>query len=336
MAQPNKKKSVEKAEAPESNLSNEDSLGAAGIEEQLAQLRSTTPIAYAAEESKSPLASPIGYKRKHGGLPATKKSLGQNWLEDPEATQAIVEALGCGKGDLVFEVGPGGGALTEPLIKSGADIVAFELDQRMINVLEHRFAGVENFKVLHQDALQVDLAEVAGERSFFLAGNLPYHITSSLLFGMFEFALANPGKIRKLVILVQYEVAVRIAAEPGSSSFSILSIFTRLWGTPHFIRKVPRTSFKPSPKVDAGIIELEFSENPLYPLPSWVTFRRLVKGTFKMRRKMLRNSMKSIAHIGDWEKLDFDWTRRPQTVSTEEYAWLASKLIPKNMQEEDS
>lgn len=310
-----------------------DSLTREEVEAQLAALRNSGAPPDV-DDSSSQLASPIGYTRKHGGLPPTKKSLGQNWLNDVFAAHSIVESLELSPGDAVLEVGPGGGALTEHLLETGAEVFAVEIDRRMTKVLEDTFRDHPRFHLEHADILQSEFEELVTRVPFSIVGNLPYHITSSLLFKILDQAREKPGTIRRVVLMVQYEVARRIISRPGDSEYSILSVFCRLWGEPELVLKVDRSQFRPPPKVDAGVIRFDIAAEPLHPLPHWPTFKRLVKGTFGKRRKMLRNSMPGIAQIGRWEDLEFDWTRRPQTLSTAEFAWLASRLIPKRQRTE--
>ncbi len=307
---------------------NAEPLSAEEIEERLAALSSSSQVQ---DDSASRLARPIGYARKHGGLPPNKKSLGQNWLEDPYACSQIASAVMALGTNRVLEVGPGAGALTEALLEKGASVTAVEIDQRMIEVLGEHWPDHSRFKVFHEDILQVDWADLMEEKPFILAGNLPYHITSNLMFHAMDMALERPGVLKGIVLLMQLEVVHKIIAEPGDSEYGILAVFTRLWGEPELILEVPRTAFQPPPKVDAGVLMLPIGGEPRYPVPHWQTFKRLVKGTFSKRRKMLRNSMSGISGIGPWEQIDFDWSRRPQTISAEEYAWLAAQLIPQKV-----
>ncbi|MDP8206088.1 MAG: 16S rRNA (adenine(1518)-N(6)/adenine(1519)-N(6))-dimethyltransferase RsmA [Candidatus Electryonea clarkiae] len=275
------------------------------------------------------LASPIGYSRKHGGLPPGKKSLGQNWLTDPTVAYDIAKLLELKEQDLVLEVGPGGGALTEALLTTGAEIIAVEIDKEMIRILSSRWEEQSRLRLEHSDILQADWESLTGGREFSIAGNLPFHITSSLLFKIMDYAREQPGKIKRIAVMVQLEVAKRIVSKPGSSEYGILSVFMRFWGEPQLSFKVPAQAFKPVPKVDAAILLMDIAAEPVYPSARWDTVRRLVKGTFRMRRKMLRNSMPTIANITPWQDIDFDWTRRPQTVSAAEFAWLAEQLEPR-------
>ncbi len=298
------------------------------LEQPLENSYSENGITVSGEEDSERLAEPIGYFRKHGGLPAVKKSLGQNWLVDSSAAEEIVRSLSLSPGDRVIEVGPGGGALTSILLDTGAKVSAIEIDQRMVEVLKSKFESNDNIDIIHSNILTAEFLDITDGENFSLVGNLPYHITSSLLFKIMDHARINPGTLRRIVVMMQVEVAERIASPPGHSDYGILSVFTRLWGDPELVLKVDRSSFNPAPKVDAGVIRLDLAAYPRYPLPHWQTFKRLVKGTFHMRRKMLRNSLPTISQISDWKMIEFDWTRRPQTLSTEEFAWLAERLIP--------
>ncbi len=296
------------------------------LEEQLKQMRGRTGPP---PEEDDRLARPIGYTRKHGGLPPTKKSLGQNWLEDPGVCREIAHAATSAGTPHVLEVGPGGGALTEALLDAAADVVAVELDQRMVEVLAQRWGDNDRLRVVHEDVIQADWPPLMNHQPFVLAGNLPYHITSILLFNALDLAREQPGLLKRIVVLVQLEVARRIVAQPGDSEYGILSVFTRFWGEPELILEVGREAFNPPPKVDAGVLVLDIAEQPRYEFDDWQTLKRLVKGTFGKRRKMLRNSMPAVAGLRPWQEVDFDWTRRPQTLSAEEYAWLARELTPK-------
>lgn len=296
------------------------------LEQQLAGLR-TGPAA--SEEDEERLAAPIGYVRKHGGLPATKKSLGQNWLLDANVSMEMVQRLGAAPGDLVLEVGPGPGALTEHLLRAGARVIAVEIDKRMVEHLQERWPNEPNLTIVHDNILDADLASLTGDQPFTVIGNLPYNITSSLLFHLLDFAREHPDRLRRLMVMLQLEVARRACAKPGESEYGQLAVILRLWGDPEIVMTVPREMFSPAPKVDAGIVLMDFTPEPRWPVPNFDAFRRLVKGVFAKRRKMLRNSLPTIPRLAFHEGLDVDLTRRPQTLSTEEYAHLATQLIPK-------
>jgi len=280
------------------------------------------------DDPRNRLASPIGYVRKHGGLPPTRKSLGQNWLTDSNAVRDIANAIEAEKDDLVVEIGPGTGALTEQLLANGYHIIGVEIDSRMIDHLNQRWGDHERLIVHHADVMKTEISELSDGEPFKLIGNLPYNITSSLLFKLLDEFRAHPGIITRIVVLLQYEVALRLVANPGDSEASVLSLLLRFWGEPELAMKVPRDVFHPEPKVDAGLLTMDVYSQPLHPVENWSTLLKLVKGTFSKRRKMLRNSVPGIMGIRPIEDVDFDWTRRPQTLSAAEYAWLAEQLTP--------
>ncbi|MFH0883360.1 MAG: 16S rRNA (adenine(1518)-N(6)/adenine(1519)-N(6))-dimethyltransferase RsmA [bacterium] len=296
------------------------------LEQRLARLRASEPVR---EETGDRLAAPIGYIRKHGGLPPTKKSLGQNCLLDAGIALEIVQRLEVEKGSLVVEVGPGPGALTEHLLRAGAEVVAIEIDSRMVEHLRERWPEEPNLTVIHENILDADLDECTGWKPFAVIGNLPYNITSSLLFHLLDFAREHPGQLTRLMVMLQLEVAKRACALPGDSDYGQLAVMLRLWGDPEIVMTVPKEMFTPAPKVDGGIVRMDVAAEPRWPVPHYDTFRRLVKGVFTKRRKMLRNSLPAIPNLAFHEGLDVDLTRRPQTLSTEEYAHLATQLIPK-------
>lgn len=289
----------------------------------------------AVDDDRAALAAPIGYTRKHGGLPPTRKSLGQNWLVDPQVTRQIASQLAAGPGDLILEIGPGGGALTAELLRSGADVCAVEIDRRMVDVLSERWPAEDRLTVHHADILRADIGELTDGRPCFIAGNLPYNITSSFLFKLFDENLARPGAIRQVIVLLQKEAAERVAAGPGESETNVLSVFLRVWGEPELVMTVPRDVFDPPPKVDAGLIRFDVSAEPRVPIDHWDTFRRLVKGSFANRRKMLRNTVPAIPHLGPVDGIEFDWSRRPQDLSVAEFAWLANQLVPKKARDHE-
>jgi 16S rRNA (adenine1518-N6/adenine1519-N6)-dimethyltransferase len=208
-------------------------------------------------------------------------------------------------------------------------VIGVEIDRRLVRELQERHGDHPRLQIVHDDVIRADWGAVTGGRPFVLAGNLPYNITSALLFKALDVAREQPGLVRRIVVLLQHEVAQRLVAEPGSSEYSVLTVFLRMFGEPELLRVVPRGAFRPPPKVDAGLLRVELGERIRYPVPHWPTLRALVKGTFAKRRKMLRNTIPSIPGLAPMEGVEFDWTRRPQTLSAEEFAWLAAQLTPK-------
>src|SRR5688572_29187479 len=193
--------------------------------------------------------------------PKPKKSLGQNFLVDQNYIERIIAAVGPTANDLVFEIGPGRGALTERIISSGAHVVAIELDNNLIGPLTERFKGQTNFQLVHQDALTADFAEllssnrpgIASAGSVKLVANLPYYISTAIL----ERLAAQRGVFDALVLMFQREVVERIAAPPGSSDRGFLTVLTESAFEIQRLFDVPPTAFRPAPKVTSAVVRLK-------------------------------------------------------------------------------
>lgn len=230
-----------------------------------------------------------------------KKSLGQNFLIDPTVHQRIVEVVDPGSEDTLIEIGPGTGLLTRHLLASPLKkLLAYELDHRAIPELRKEFAGhAERFEVIEQDFLQADLRAIsdAVASPLRIVGNIPYYITSPILFKLLE---EDPGIIVDATLLVQLEVAERLAASPRTKAYGIPTILSNFLGEVHFCFKVPASAFRPVPNVDSAVVHIDmrraYFERTKSTPPSWFTYRefqQLVKQSFAMRRKMLRNNLKS-------------------------------------------
>ncbi|MBX4192180.1 16S rRNA (adenine(1518)-N(6)/adenine(1519)-N(6))-dimethyltransferase RsmA [Candidatus Parcubacteria bacterium] len=210
-----------------------------------------------------------------------KKSLGQHFLNSPHYVQLIADALEIKKGETVLEIGPGEGALTEELLKRGAHVVALEKDSRLIEGLRAKFQ--KNFAVLEGDALLFDTSQLSNYK---VVGNIPYYITGAL----FKKFLTTPVQPKRLVFLVQKEVAERIAR---SKKESILSLSIKVYGTPKYIKTVPSGAFVPAPKVDSAILLIEnISRKHLKNAAHEAKFFELVKKGFGKKRKQLKNNLK--------------------------------------------
>ncbi len=184
-----------------------------------------------------------------------KKSLGQNFLKSEKALGDIVRAGGLSLGDVVLEIGPGKGALTEKILETGAKVIAVEKDQELIPVLEEKFAEYVtkgSLVLVHEDVLEFNpLSYKLKAGSFKLIGNIPYYITGAIIRKFLE----SDPQPTSMTLLVQKEVAERIVARDGKES--ILSISVKAYGTPHYIDKVPKRYFTPEPKVDSAIIHID-------------------------------------------------------------------------------
>lgn len=228
-----------------------------------------------------------------------KKSLGQNFLSSTAIIADIIRAGGVGAGDTVLEVGPGKGVLTEGLLSAGAKVIAVEKDDRLMELLETKFAEeIKNKKLtlVHADILEID-PPIKGE--YKLLANIPYYITGQLFRKFLEEAKIQPSR---MVLMLQKEVAQRIVAREGKES--ILSLSVKAYGTPKYIKTVPAKYFSPAPKVDSAILAVENISRKLFSLVPEKKFFELIKQGFAQKRKMLRSNLKCPQVIFDQCGLD--------------------------------
>lgn len=270
----------------------------------------------------------MAVKKSKQGWPPPKKSLGQVMLVDADIAYEIVRRTGAGEGGKVFEIGPGRGILTRYLLERGADVVCCEIDRRMADLLRKRFGGRANFRLIEEDILKFDLEQVFPGEVYQSLGNLPYHLTSGILFKFFEYIRscweekARPRAL-SLTVMVQKEVADRLLSQPGTRGWGILSLNTRLYGDIERTLEVPASSFKPRPQVDSTVVRITFRDGYPYRIRDYELFRALIKAAFGSRRKMLKNTL---ARFNPPADLDFDFTRRPEELTGEDFASLANAI----------
>ncbi len=258
-----------------------------------------------------------------------RRSLSQNFLTDPAALDTIVEAAELVPGDRVVEVGPGLGVLTRRLLAAGASVLAVELDPRLAAWLRDELGQVPGFELIEADALQLDPAAAFPGQPFKLVANIPYHITSPLLHAFLE-GERPPALI---VLLVQLEVAERVAAPPGQMSY--LSVFVQNVADAEVVARVPAEAFEPVPKVDSAVVRLRRrADPPIPPGDEREPFYRIVQAGFRQRRKQLHNGLGRELPLppgrldAALQACDIDPMRRPQTLSIDEWACLAGRLTP--------
>ena len=263
-----------------------------------------------------------------------KKEFGQNFLVDVNVLSRIVACVAPGADDCILEVGPGRGALSRLLAASGAKFLAVEWDRDLLPVLNAEFAGFDNVEIGHGDILRVDIRKLltarGGDRKWKVAANLPYNISSQVLFRFLECSFL----FERLVLMLQKEVGDRLTAPPNCKDYGALTVLLRL----HFdIRRefiVRPGSFKPVPKVDSAVLTFTPLEAPRAEVGDEEFFRRLVKGAFNQRRKTLLNSLRSTGFDdGDGalslalSRSGIDGGRRGETLSLEEFALLSRELL---------
>jgi 16S rRNA (adenine1518-N6/adenine1519-N6)-dimethyltransferase len=258
-----------------------------------------------------------------------KRSLSQNFLTDPAALDEIVAAAELAPGDRVVEIGPGLGVLTRRLLAAGASVLAVELDRRLAQWLGAELAGVPGFELVERDVLAFDPATAFPGEPYKLVANIPYHITSPLLHAFLEGS--RPPEL--MVVLVQAEVADRVAAPPGRMSY--LSVFAQNVAQADVTVRVPAAAFEPAPKVDSAVLRLRRRAAPVVPVgEARDSFYRLVQAAFRQRRKQLHNALSrelpvppdALAAAFAACKIAPD--RRAQTLSVGEWACLHHQLGP--------
>ena len=259
-----------------------------------------------------------------------RKSLSQNFLTDPTALDAIVDAAELSPGDRVVEIGPGLGVLTRRLLAAGASVLAVELDARLAEYLRRELYGVAGFELIEADALSLHPREMFPGERFKVVANIPYHITSPLLHAFLEGE--RPPDLT--VLLVQLEVAERVAAPPGQMSY--LSVFAQNVASAEVVARVPADAFEPAPDVDSAVLRLRCRDEPVVPVGEGrEPFYRIVQAGFRQRRKQVHNGLTRELPV-DRDVVEaalaacgVDPERRPQTLSVDEWACLAADLGPR-------
>ena len=264
----------------------------------------------------------------------TKKRLGQNFLINPDVIADIIDYAGITKDDIVLEIGPGVGFVTEQLVKHAKKVIAVELDEEAIKELEK--LECDNLQIIHNDILKTDISELTDENVKVVA-NIPYYITSPIIAHLLgeidDLNNKNRNKIVDIILMVQEEVAKRIVATEKSSSkqYGLLTILSQFWADCEIIRLVGRKSFYPAPKVNSALVSLKVRKEPLLKLEDYTFFRKVVKGAFSQRRKTLKNCLLSSGFDKQKvteaiSKLGLDENIRGEKLSIEQFGELAKVL----------
>lgn len=266
------------------------------------------------------------------GIPHAKKSLGQCFLTEKQYARRIAAALQTSSGDTVLEIGPGRGILTQELLQTGAAVQAVEIDKRLIEPLKERFSDNPKIEIHHGDFLEADLDSLLDWNSVKIVGNLPYHLVAEVLFKILKHVrrARHEGKIpwiETAVLMMQKEVADRVVAAPGTKACGRLSVFAQLEARAELLFTVPAEAFRPKPKVDGGVVRLDFFRlPPVYPIELGL-LERMVRFCFSQRRKMLKTSLSSLPGVHPhWQQADLDFRRRPETLSPSEWTELADAV----------
>lgn len=256
-----------------------------------------------------------------------RKSLSQNFLTDPDALDTIVAAAELGPGDRVVEIGPGLGVLTRRLLAAGASVLAVEVDARLAEYLRRELYGTTGFELIEADALSLHPRELFPGEPFKVVANIPYHITSPLLHAFLEGD--RPPELT--VLLVQLEVAERVAAPQGKMSY--LSVFAQNVATAEVVARVPAAAFEPAPAVDSAVLRLRRRADPAVPVgDAREPFYRVVQAGFRQRRKQVHNGLSRELPVdrgaveAALDRCGVTPDRRPQTLTVDEWACLSRSL----------
>ena len=260
------------------------------------------------------------------------KSLGQNFLVDDEAVNGIVEAANVSKDDLIIEIGPGLGTLTKELLERAGKVICIELDKRMIEILQDRFALYDNFQVINDDVLKVDLKALIEKEKIKYAkivANLPYYITTPIIMKLLEDRL----DIETITVMIQKEVADRLVTTPGTGDTGAITYAIHYYTKPSRVLEVQNTSFIPAPKVNSTVIQLDVLKEPSVKVESEEKLFELIKYAFMQKRKTLVNSLTNSGKYGTKEEienvlteLNIDLKIRPEKLTLEQFARITDKF----------
>ncbi|AGB40101.1 dimethyladenosine transferase [Halobacteroides halobius DSM 5150] len=260
-----------------------------------------------------------------------KKSLGQNFLVDGNILRNIVGVADITKDDTVVEIGPGIGSLTQQLAKEAGEVIAVELDDRLIPVLEDTLAEYDNVKIKHGDALEVDFDQLAG-KNYKVVANLPYYITTPIVMRLLE----EDFSVDKIVVMVQKEVAERMVASPeDGKDYGVLSIGVQYHTAANIAFNVPSSVFIPQPRVDSAVVSLTVREESRAEVLDEKFFFKVVRASFQQRRKTIRNALSKAANIDlsrdlvdeALERVGIDSRRRGEKLNIEQFAQLSDLLF---------
>jgi 16S rRNA (adenine1518-N6/adenine1519-N6)-dimethyltransferase len=248
-----------------------------------------------------------------------KKSLGQNILQDKNIIRKIITALNPMENETVVEIGPGKGALTDELINKKINLIAIEIDKNLFEELQLKYPEL---RIINKDFLNVDFEKEITNLKCRVVGNIPYYVTSPILFKIFE----NHKYIVDALIMMQLEVAHRLIAQPRTKEYGILSVFTNFYSEAKLLFKVSKNVFYPKPEVDSAVVYFKFKEKLDLNDNEIELFREIARTSFNQRRKTLRNSLKKLISVEKQKTLKFDFNRRAEELSLNDFLYLATNF----------
>ena len=264
-----------------------------------------------------------------------QKKFGQNFLVDSNVLENIIEKAGITEDDLVLEIGPGIGTMTQYLCESAREVVAIEIDETLIPILNYTLEDYDNVEIINDDALKTDIEKIVkkknGGKPIKVVANLPYYITTPIIMGLLE----GKAPIESITIMVQKEVAERMQTGPGSKDYGALSLAVQYYADANILMTVPASCFMPRPKVDSSVIKLDiYDETPVDVCDEEMMFK-IIRASFNQRRKTLVNGLKNASNLPftkeeieeSIEKLGEDVRVRGEKLTLEQFAKLTNILM---------
>ncbi|OON97888.1 MAG: 16S rRNA (adenine(1518)-N(6)/adenine(1519)-N(6))-dimethyltransferase [Epulopiscium sp. Nele67-Bin005] len=270
---------------------------------------------------------------------AFQKKFGQNFLVEPSILDKIISSANITKEDCVLEIGPGIGSVTQPLLEKAGKVVAIEIDNQLIPILNEQFGHNEHFKLIHKDVLKVDLQQLLDEEAcgmkIKVVANLPYYITTPIIMLLLESRLP----LESITVMVQKEVADRLNAPAGNKQYGAITASMNYYCTSKLVTNVPRQCFMPSPNVSSAVIQLNLHKTPPVDVGNEEQFFKIIKGAFAQRRKTLLNTLTSTSDFGIskdqlrdvLEETGIGASTRGETLGIYEFAKLSDAIDTKRI-----
>ena len=269
-----------------------------------------------------------------------QKKFGQNFLIDEMILEDIIDAANITSDDVVVEIGPGIGTMTQYLCERAGSVLAVEIDTNLIPILSETLAEYDNVEILNEDILKVDLSDYVhahGDKPLKVVANLPYYITTPIIMGLLESDLP----LASITVMVQKEVADRMQEGPGTKDYGALSLAVQYYSKPEIVAIVPKTSFIPQPKVDSAVIRLDIYDKPPVDCENPKLMFQMIRAAFNQRRKTLMNglnnagilSMNKEALASIITEMGFPESVRGEQLSLEEFAMLANAVTKRSQKQ---
>lgn len=281
------------------------------------------------------IATPEGTKAVLNRYPFVfQKKFGQNFLIDPHVLDKIINAAEITKEDCIIEIGPGIGSVTQALLDHAGKVISIEIDDQLIPILTEQFGECEHFQLIHKDVLKVDLhaliQEESPNRRIKVVANLPYYITTPIIMMLLE----NNLPIESITVMVQKEVADRMASAPGSKQYGAITVAMKYYCDTYLVANVPQNCFMPRPNVDSAVIKLTLHQEPIVDINNEKQLLKIIKAAFSQRRKTLLNTLTSNGDLGLGKEeikniLDesgIGASTRGEMLSLEDYAMLSNYI----------